>query len=841
MGGLMLSNCFLRLGAFTGIVISALSLPGQAQNIVSDGSLGTTVETTVDLNGTNYQIGGGTFSPGELDNLFHSFERFNLDQGETATFQNFINNVGVDIIFARVTGGEISTINGTINGGDVNLFLMNPDGLVFNEGASLNIDRSFFGVTADSISFFDDSQFTATSSTGVPTGEVPFSFIFTGDNGDIVVEQTAPGGNAQIEVDVDRTFALIGSNVRISGLDGADPTERLRINAPSGRVEIIGVGSQSFLEAPIFVDRQDNLGISFPLGAFPAGNGQVLIENSRISSESRTDDSPQLDPGLFFVSNATSNFQEDLDAGGVFVRASEAIFVQESEIRAFTASTANAGYVGLQTNPQGNITLSNGNVFATVESADANGEVAPGARGQGGAVIVDTGDLTLKDSSQLQVLVREGVNSPDTFAGTVFVQATGTVSLEDSDQFDFGPGIFASVGSNAQASSGLILMDVGSLEINSVANDDSGRFTLVEASNFGEGAAGVIIIDADNDVVVRGNRGRILSLATNAPDNSDNSFQFQEQSPGFILIGARRVGVLNGAEISATSRGTAEPGRIGIEADLIALNRGRPVLSPNFRPRNSGISAENSSGQGGLIVLDTGFLALANRSSVTTISNFEQGGDTPDNFQGIGLDIDFEVIASPSLDNDIVVDATGTGGSAGIVEFAPGTSPFLRNIAVRDSSVVSNDISFNGEGGASDGALLGEFSEFSSFQPTAEPSPDTVDPSRLIAQGCAAGDLRAAQNIGDFTLTGREGLSATPEEQLAGGVSSSPLASIDNTDSAQADEWLAANSEEAVVRDVNNIVEAQTWRYGNDGQVILAAHANQTYSPVFSGFTCNAL
>lgn len=811
---------FLKISTLTGIAFVNLQFTGLAQSIQADNSLNTRVERL----GTEFIIQDGTFVPGDLNNLFHSFEQFNLQQGETATFEN---TVDADSIFARVTGGDASVINGAINGGDVNLFLMNPSGLIFNENASLQLDRSFFGVTADSISFFDNSTFSASLSTGAPTGDTPFSFIFNGNNGDIEVVSNSAAANAVINVDVDRTFALIGSNVRISNID--------EIRAPSGRIEIIGIGSQSFLEAPIFVDSENSLGISFPAGTFPEGNGQVLIENTNISSEAAPN-STELNPdNLFSSTDTTSDFQEDLNAGGVFVRASGEIIIRDSNITAFTTSMANAGYVGLQTSPQGDITLSNGDVFATVEQEDANGQIASGPRGQGGAIIVDTGTLTLKDSSQLQVLVRGGVNSPDTFAGVILIQTTGAVTLEGSDQFDFPPGIFASVGSDAQASSGLVFLDVGSLEI-----DASDGLALIEASNFGEGSAGVIIIDADDDVVVKGNGGLILSRAVNAP--GDSSFEFQGQSPGFIFIDARRVGVLNGAEISATSEGAATPGQIGIVADLIAMNRGLPITSPNGSIRNTGISAENTSGQGGLIALDSEFLVLANKSSITTISNFENNGTSPDNFQGVSLNIDFEIIASPSSDNDITVDARGTGGSAGIVEFVAGTQPFLRNIEIQDSSLLSNDISFNGEGGASDGALLGAFSEFSSFQPTAEPSPDTIDPSRLIAQGCTAGGLSAAQNVGDLTVTGREGLSVTPEEKLTGTMPPSRLASSpDDANLAEADAWIAANNNNAMTDATSSAVEAQTWRYGDDGQVVLAAQPHQTYSPVLPGFICNAL
>ena len=62
-------------------------------------------------------------------NLFHSFQEFNVDAGRGVYFANpeAVNN-----IFSRVTGNNVSNILGTLGvDGAANLFLINPNGIVF--------------------------------------------------------------------------------------------------------------------------------------------------------------------------------------------------------------------------------------------------------------------------------------------------------------------------------------------------------------------------------------------------------------------------------------------------------------------------------------------------------------------------------------------------------------------------------------------------------------------------------------------------------------------------------------------------------------------------------------
>ena len=91
-------------------------------------------------------IEGGAVRGG---NLFHSFLEFNVDEGQRVYFAN---PVGIESILSRVTGENPSNIFGLLGvDGGADLFLMNPNGIVFGEAATFDIEGSFYGTTGDAV------------------------------------------------------------------------------------------------------------------------------------------------------------------------------------------------------------------------------------------------------------------------------------------------------------------------------------------------------------------------------------------------------------------------------------------------------------------------------------------------------------------------------------------------------------------------------------------------------------------------------------------------------------------------------------------------------------------
>ena len=102
-----------------------LGLPtATSSQVVIDNSFSNNQELT----GPNFHI-SAEFGNIIGNNLFHSFDEFNLHKGQSATFTgpNSIEN-----ILGRVTGSNVSKINGIIRSeiNDANLYLLNPNGFI---------------------------------------------------------------------------------------------------------------------------------------------------------------------------------------------------------------------------------------------------------------------------------------------------------------------------------------------------------------------------------------------------------------------------------------------------------------------------------------------------------------------------------------------------------------------------------------------------------------------------------------------------------------------------------------------------------------------------------------
>jgi filamentous hemagglutinin family protein len=146
--------------AIVGTLLTAVGENVLAQ-IVPDNTLGaeSSVVTPDVINGIQGDRINGGATRGA--NLFHSFSDFNVGEGR-GTY--FANPIGIENILTRVTGGNSSNILGKLGVlGGANLFLLNPNGILFGANSSLDIQGSFLASTASSFTFPDGSEFRATN------------------------------------------------------------------------------------------------------------------------------------------------------------------------------------------------------------------------------------------------------------------------------------------------------------------------------------------------------------------------------------------------------------------------------------------------------------------------------------------------------------------------------------------------------------------------------------------------------------------------------------------------------------------------------------------------------
>ena len=129
----------------------SIGAPVSAQ-IVPDNTL--PVNSSVTPGCTTCIINGGTVRGG---NLFHSFEQFSVPTNGTAWFNNAPQ---IQNILTRVTGFPSSNIDGLLKtNGSANLFLLNPNGIIFGRNARSEIGGSFTATTATSFQFANGTEF----------------------------------------------------------------------------------------------------------------------------------------------------------------------------------------------------------------------------------------------------------------------------------------------------------------------------------------------------------------------------------------------------------------------------------------------------------------------------------------------------------------------------------------------------------------------------------------------------------------------------------------------------------------------------------------------------------
>ncbi|MEG3880618.1 filamentous hemagglutinin N-terminal domain-containing protein [Microcoleus sp. herbarium7] len=434
--------------------------------IVPDNTLGaegSVVTPNLNLNGIpSDQIDGGAIRGA---NLFHSFTQFNINAGRGAYFTN---PAGIANILSRVTGANRSDILGRLGvlGGNANLFLINPNGIVFGPGASLDLQGSFAATTANAVEFGDRGIFSASAPESPQLLNVnPSAFLFN---------QIPPGSitnrSAVLQVPQGQNLILLGGNVNLDG--GV-------LQAPSGRVELAGLAESG--RVGINQD-SNNLSLIFPDGGVRAdislsdrasieaggdiqvqGRRVTLTEGSRIKAVTQgaaKAGNITVNTGQLIVrdgAQVTASTSGRGQGGTVVVNAFESIELsgtstngQQSGLFADTQSAGDAGDIKVDT---GQLTLSDralitsrstgigraGNIVVTVRGTlqANNGTLGTSAtQSAGGAITVKAGDIRLFGDSNITTSVFDGTGG----GGNIYLEADSILAFDDSDILAFADG-----------------------------------------------------------------------------------------------------------------------------------------------------------------------------------------------------------------------------------------------------------------------------------------------------------------------------------------------------------------------------------------------------------------
>lgn len=797
-----------------------LSTPAIAQ-IVPDASLPSNSQV---INQDNiHTINGGTRAG---NNLFHSFENFSVTTGDTAYFNNATD---IQHIFSRVTGSSISNIDGILKAnGTADLFLLNPNGIIFGSNASLNVGGSFIGSTADSITFADKFKFSARNSqiTPILTISLPIGLQLGKFSGSIVVQGTghnfnntllspvlAAGSSSNgLRVFQGKTLALIGSNVNLSGGILTAPGGSIELGSvKTGEVNLNSTSTGWILD---YENVKNFLNITLSQQALidasgTNGGSSIHLVGKQISL---TDGSVALIQNQGSETGATINvnafdslelsgvssdkksisglFSETVagNTGNIEVTAKNLVIQNGAAISAKTFTQATGGNIILNISESTKI-LGFSSIDPTITSGIGNYTFSSG---KGGEIIITTGQLT---GSSGGTIISGTFGAGE--GGNLTINADQSVELSDFNPFVPLASTQLAVGAFSTGNAGTLTVNTTKIILQNGSNINS--YTL------GKGNAGSVIVNVSDSIDIT--RENSNGLVYNQPFGISSTAAFTSSEiqqllglptvtdgdAGDIIINTNRLSLKDNTLVNVSSFGTSNAGNLIINANNINLD-------------NSNIAAASILGQGGNIFLSSSLLQLRSGNISTTAGI--QGGSS----NGGNIRIDTDILAA--TDNSAITANAYQGRGGNIRIDTQGL--FISS----DTQITAS--SQKGINGTVDINTLFTNPNQSKIQPQA------ITEAPRIASPCQASN----QAESSFVNTGSEGLAGKITDSL---ISRSTwqrnFVSLEGNNSEQ--------PKPSTNEQPTEIVEAQGWIMNANGDIALVAQADPESAYTSASFsTC---
>jgi filamentous hemagglutinin family protein len=660
-------------------------------------------------------------------NLFHSFQEFNVGDGQRVYFAN---PVGIENILTRVTGNTLSNIRGTLGvDGGANLFLLNPNGIIFGPNAKLDVAGSFVATTAKSLVFGNGVEFSATNPQAPPLLTINITQgVQYGSN-----QPGATIANAG-NLAVGQNLTLWADNLDLQGQLSAggdltlQATDTVRVRDSVANPFIASAGGQLLVQGNQGVDI---LALNHPASVFSSGGDMVWRSANTVAGDARVRagrnfrveqlngnlgnlSSPK-DPvfevaGDFSLANYTGASLQILAGGSVNIPGNITIngfggaFNDSSvtlsdgstltlsgttrptlDIRAGTTKFFGAPTAGIPTSADisiGEIRMRapDGVVFLTNQYAPnplfAGGAIAVGeirTDDEFGGFVGNSGSVIIDSRKGITVTNTNNIDSDSATgnAGNITLIANDAISLVNSSILSrtFGVG----KGGEITIKTGQLLLSDGGLIISSTFGSGDGGDVTVNASSLVQaiGSSADGFLSGIYALVERGSTGNGGDVAITTP----------------VLF------LSDGAKVSAGNSGSGKGGNVTVNASSLVQAIGSYAANGQFV---SGILAgadRDATGTGGDITINTPVLFLSNGAQVAASTyGAGDGGDVTVNASSV-----VQVIGSSP--NSLLLSAiyslaergsTGNGGDVTI------NTPIL---LLADGSQVAASTFGRGDGG----------------------------------------------------------------------------------------------------------------------------------------------
>ena len=550
------------------------SAEAQPNQVLIDQSLGaesSVIKPNIDVNGLKSDLIEGGASRGE--NLFHSFTEFNVGEGNRVYFNNPSQ---IQRIFSRVTGGHQSSILGTLGVlGNADLFLLNPNGIIFGPNAALDLKGSFIATTASDLIFSDGTRFSAVNAepSALLTVSIPVGLQFRNIPGAIVNQSQTlydTGKNFKdiggLQVQPRKTLALIGGDVTLQG--GF-------LTADGGRVEVGSVADSGQVSLKPIVK-------GWMLGYDGVQNfGDIRLQQ-----------------GLFPYSQINANGNNNvLEGGDIQLQGRHIILADGSKI--FAAANA-------QNKPGGTLTVNASESVEIVgnlllfEPAVLSTSVL--SDGNGGKLVINTKQVILRD---LAFITSESDLGSTGKVGNVTINASESVNISN----------FSSIATLTKGAG-----DAGILQINTrqLTINERGQ---ISAATSAQGNGGNIVVNANQVNIHDGGSilvnsqgmGQAGNININASSIHLSNFGLlnaeTQAGEGNITLNIQNETILrNNSQITTNSTGKGSGGNININTGVLAIFL------------DSDITANSINAAGGQVIINTQGIFQIFNSDITATS-----------------------------------------------------------------------------------------------------------------------------------------------------------------------------------------------------------------------------
>ncbi|MEO0985014.1 MAG: filamentous hemagglutinin N-terminal domain-containing protein [Cyanobacteria bacterium J06639_14] len=515
----------------------ALPVPVVAQLIPDDtlGDESSIVTPDVPVRGAPADLIEGGAARG--DNLFHSFSEFNI--GELQRLY-FANPAGIENILGRVTGSNASDILGTLGvDGGANLYLINPNGIVFGPNAQLDISGSFFASTADAFDLGNGDLYSA-----VNPNLPPLLSVSIAPGLQFSATQRAIANDANLTVGQDLTLA--GGNLDLTGqlIAGGNLTleaqDTVTIRDDVAQTFIAAAGGELTLQG---IQAVDIFALNHPDSGLFSGGDMVLRSPTPVIG-----DAHYFAGGNFSIQDLEANPGELSSPHDPIVIANGDVIIGDYTLGASLHILA-GGAVGL-----GNITINQVDTTAATISPSNPvpilAELATVELGDGTTLVIDGANQPTLD-------VRAGIDW-DAFGGLPGNQVVPPNALVADFQ-------------DPPTSTGIIVGNIDANIDNSLVfltNRFNRNVDLVQApilvadiaTNIDNGQAGSVIVDAFGDILTA-EIGTFINVG-GVGDAGDIT----------LLSEAGGIDTTTGSLVTSTPNGTSGRVRLAAEGNITTAN-----------------------------------------------------------------------------------------------------------------------------------------------------------------------------------------------------------------------------------------------------------------------------